>query len=102
MRHTGRMEQERSFSTDEARRIGERIGIDWSRSPFDVEQFRMGLGVELEHGSRDPVTNVSDDDEDTTGKIAWAHLNEFPDYYTRLEKMEGEAERYWADRRSSE
>jgi hypothetical protein len=93
------VEQGRSFSTEEARGIGERIGIDWGRSEFDVEQFRMGLGVELEHGRRDPATNVSDDDEITTGKIAWAHLNEFPDYYTRLAEMEAEAERYWSERR---
>jgi hypothetical protein len=96
---TGAMsEQNPGFSTDKAREIGERIGIDWDRSRFDVEQFRMGLGVELEHGRRDPETNVSDDDELTTGKIARAHLNEFPDYYTRLAKMEAEAEQYWADR----
>jgi Protein of unknown function (DUF5661) len=92
------MEQHRSFSTDEAREIGERVGIDWNKASFDVEQFRMGLAVELEHGRRDPLTNVSNDDEVTTGKIAWAHLNEFPDYYSRLEVMEAEAERYWADR----
>lgn len=92
------MAGDRTFSTDDARRIGERIGIDWDTSAFDVEQFRMGLGVELEHGRRDPATNVSDDDEITTGKIARAHLNEFPDYYTRLAKMEAEAERYWSER----
>jgi hypothetical protein len=92
------MEQHRDFTTDEARAIGERIGIDWNSSRFDVEQFRMGLGVELEHGRRDPSTNVTDDDEMTTGKIARAHLNEFPDYYSRLAEMEAEAERYWADR----
>jgi DNA-directed RNA polymerase alpha subunit len=92
------MEHHRQFSSEEARDIGERIGIDWASSRFDVEQFRMGLGVELEHGRRDPATNVSDDDEITTGKIARAHLNEFPDYYTRLEKMESEAEEYWAAR----
>ena len=86
------------FSTDRAREIGERIGIDWDQSRFDAEQFRMGLEVELEHGSRDPETNVSGDDEMTTGKIARAHLNEFPDYYTRLAQMEAEAERYWAGR----
>jgi Protein of unknown function (DUF5661) len=95
------MEQHRSFSPDEARDIGERIGIDWASSRFDLEQFRMGLAVELEHGRHDPATNVSDDDELTTGKIAWAHLNEFPDYYTRLEQMEAEAERYWAEREAS-
>ena len=99
IRQTWPMEQHRTFSADEAREIGERIGIDWDRSPFDVEQFRMGLAVELEHGRRDPSTNVSDDDELTTGKIAWAHLNEFPDYYTRLAEMEAEAERYWSERR---
>lgn len=93
------MEHHREFSQDEARQIGERVGIDWASSPFDIEQFRMGLGVELEHGRRDLMTNVSDDDEITTGKIAWAHLNEFPDYYSRLAQMEAEAERYWAERR---
>jgi Protein of unknown function (DUF5661) len=93
------VEQDRVFSTEDARRIGEQIGIRWEGSPFDIEQFRMGLRVELEHGRRDPATNVSDDDELTTGKIAWAHLNEFPDYYTRLGEMEAEAERYWSERR---
>ncbi len=95
------MNQHRSFSADEARAIGERIGIDWNSSRFDVEQFRMGLAVELEHGRRDPATNVTDDDELTTGKIARAHLNEFPDYYTRLERMEAEAEQYWSGRDGS-
>jgi hypothetical protein len=89
-----------TFSTEEARQIGERVGINWDTARFDVEQFRMGLHVELEHGARDPATNVTDDDELTTGRIAWAHLNEFPDYYTRLAKMEAEAEAYWADRES--
>jgi hypothetical protein len=92
------MDQRPVFSTEDARRVGEGIGIDWSTSRFDVEQFRMGLEVELEHGRRDPATNVSDDDEMITGRIAWAHLNEFPDYYTRLAKMEAEAERDWAAR----
>jgi Protein of unknown function (DUF5661) len=91
-------DEQSSFSTEQARAIGERIGIDWSASRFDVEQFRMGLGVELEHGRHDPETNVTDDDELTTGKIARAHLNEFPDYYTRLAKMEAEADAYWAGR----
>ncbi len=92
------MSEQSTFTTEQARAIGERIGIDWSSSRFDVEQFRMGLDVELEHGRHDPETNVSDDDEVTTGKIARAHLNEFPDYYTRLAKMEAEAESYWSER----
>ena len=87
-----------TFSTEEARRVGSEIGIDWAVAPFDVEQFRLGMDVELEHGRRDGVTNVSDDDPATTGKIALAHLNEFADYYTRLEKMEEEAKRDWAAR----
>jgi hypothetical protein len=88
-----------SFSAEEARNVGEQIGIDWSSAPFDVEQFRMGMDVELEHGLHDPATNVTDSDPIVTGKIALAHLNEFPDYYTRLERMEAEAE---ADHRSRE
>jgi hypothetical protein len=85
------MSVEKHFTTQEAREIGEELGIDWAR--FDVEQFRMGLDVELEHGLIDPRTNVTDDDPILTGKIALAHLNEFSDYYTRLYEMEEEAER---------
>ena len=81
------------FSAEEARRIGEQIGIDWASSPFDVDQFRRGMDVELEHGLHDLGTNVTDDDPVTTGKIARAHLNEFPDYYTRLAQMEEQAKR---------
>jgi hypothetical protein len=80
-----------TFTAEEARRVGEQIGIDWAAAPFDVEQFRSGMDVELEHGLHDPSTNVTDDDPVFTGKIALAHLNEFPDYYTRLERMEKEA-----------
>ncbi len=83
----------KSFTAEEARRIGEQIGVDWSSAPFDLEEFRAGMDVELEHGVHDLSTNVTDDDAVVTGKIALAHLNEFPDYYVRLEKMEEEAER---------
>ena len=82
-----------SFTIDEARRIGAKIGIDWDSAPFDVDQFRMGMDVELEHGLHDLSTNVTDSDPIVTGKIALAHLNEFPDYYTRLRRMEEEAKR---------
>ena len=81
----------KSFTAEEAREFGEQIGIDWATSPFDVEQFRTGMNVELEHGLHDARTNVSDDDPHVTAKIALAHLNEFPDYYTRLKRMEEEA-----------
>ena len=83
----------REFTKEEARGIGRRIGVDWSAGDIDLEQFRMGLVVELEHGTQDPATNVTNDDETMTGKIAMAHLREIPDYYTRLAAMESEAER---------
>ncbi len=85
-----------TFTAEQAKAVGEQLGIDWSK--FDVEQFRMGMDVELEHGKVDPHTNVTNDDPLLTGKIALAHLNEFPDYYTRLEKMEKEADAYWEKR----
>ncbi len=92
------MSEEPHFTAEQARAAGERIGIDWSASPFEVEQFRIGMDVELEHGTRDLETDVTGDDVIVTAKIARAHLNEFPDYYTRLAAMEAEAEAYWADR----
>lgn len=82
-----------SFTEEEAREIGEKLGIKWDK--FDVEQFRAGLDVELEHGLVSPETNVTNDDFLMTGKIALAHLDEFADYYTRLEKLENEAEEYF-------
>jgi hypothetical protein len=83
----------RQSTKEEARAIGERIGIDWGAGDVDLEQFRMGVSVELEHGSQDPSTDVTHDDEIITGKIALAHLREIPDYYTRLAAMERDAER---------
>ena len=87
------MTEQKKFTAHEARGVGEQIGIDWEKAAFDVEQFRMGMDVELEHGLDNPDTNVTSDDPIVTGKIALAHLNEFPDYYTRLDLMETEAKR---------
>ncbi len=81
------------FTSEEAKAVGDKLGIDWKE--FDVDQFRRGMDVELEHGLHDSATNVTNDDAIMTGKIAWAHLKEFPDYYDRLEAMEEEAEAYW-------
>ena len=89
------MTTHKHFTAEQAKQVGESLGIDWSE--FDVEQFRMGMDVELEHGTVDLATNVTDDDPLMTGKIALAHLNEFPDYYTRLAEMEEEAERFHAE-----
>jgi len=81
-----------TFSLDDARRIAGILGIDFTTSAFDIEEFHAGLAVELEHGRRDPATDVTGDDPVVTGKIALAHLREMPDYYTRLAAMEAEAE----------
>jgi hypothetical protein len=81
---------------EEARRVGDAIGVDWDR--FDLEQFRAGMDVEYEHGSHDPQTDVTGDDPVVTGKIAFAHMKEFPDYYERLARMEAEAEKEWEGR----
>ena len=91
------MANNRRISAEEARNVGSTLKVDWSK--VDLEQFRRGLEVELEHGARDPETNVTNDDLTLTGKIAWAHLKEFADYYTRLDKLEAEADAYWASRR---
>jgi len=92
------MSEEKVFTTEQALEYGGKLGIFWTK--FDVEQFRMGMNVELEHGKIDPNTNVTNDDPLTTAKIALAHLNEFPDYYTRLKKMEEEANIYWKQKNS--
>jgi hypothetical protein len=78
-----------AFTLEEARLLGVAVGIDWAKSPFELEQFRMGLQVELEHGTRDPDTDVTHDDPVKTAKIALAHLRERPDYYSRLATIEG-------------
>lgn len=92
------MSEKKKFTNEEAKSIGEQLRIKWDK--FDVDQFRRGMDVELEHGLADSATNVTDDNSLITGKIALAHLNEFPDYYDRLDKMEEEAEKYWEDKES--
>jgi hypothetical protein len=97
----GALAEEKRTTLEEARSVGDEIGVDWDR--FKLEQFRMGMDVEYEHGAHDPQTDVTGDDPILTGKIALAHMKEFPDYYERLERMEKEAEREWAElRRASE
>jgi len=92
------MSNKKVFSAEQAKQIGNQLGIKWDE--FDVEQFRRGMDVELEHGSKiGAITNVTHDDPLTTGKIALAHLMEIPDYYTRLDKMEVEGEAYWEGKR---
>jgi Protein of unknown function (DUF5661) len=90
------MSPKRKFTQQDAKRIGDTLEINWEE--VRIEEFLAGLGVELEHGVRDPETNVTNDDEIQTGKIALAHLREFPDYYTRLARMEQEADEYWGNK----
>jgi len=87
------MSTKKHFTPEEVKQIGEKLGVKWDK--FDVDQFMRGMDVELEHGLCNVATNVTSDDHLITGKIALAHLNEFPDYYDRLDKMEEEAEAYW-------
>ena len=87
------MGKQRYTAIEEARRVGDLIGVDWQM--YDLEQFRRGMDVEFEHGLHDPQTDVTHDDPVLTGKIALAHMKEFPDYYERLKRMEAEAENWW-------
>ena len=91
------MSKKKIFTLDQAKTIGEQLGIRWGK--FDLEQFREGLGVELEHGTANQRTDVTSDDPLKTAKIALAHLTEFPDYYTRLAKMEADAKHFWSSKK---
>ena len=93
------MNRIKEISVDEAREIGNQLKIDWTK--VDLNEFHNGLAVELEHGAHDPETDVTGDNMLLTGKIAWAHLKQFPDYYSRLEQLESEADAYWSARREN-
>ena len=85
------MKTRTGFSAEEAKWVASELGIVWHAVDFDLDEFRLGLDTELEHGTREEDTNVTGDDPVLTGKIALAHLRELPDYYTRLKRMEAEA-----------
>jgi len=86
----------KKFNSKAAKEIGDDLGINWNE--VNIDEFTKGVNVELEHGTKYPETNVTKNDRRLTGKIAWAHLKEFPDYYTRLEKLEKKAKEYWKRR----
>jgi len=88
----------KKFTSEEAQKIGEQLGINWEK--WNIEQFRAGMNVELEHGRANKKTNITNDNALMTGKIALAHLNEFPDYYYRLEKLEKQADKFWKSKKS--
>ena len=66
------------ISKGKAKAVGDRLGVDWSK--VDFNQFRMGIGFELEH------RNITHGDLEMTGTIALAHLKEDPKYYTKLKR----------------
>ncbi len=90
-----KLDKRKSFTKAEASRIAKKLGIDFSKEKFTLDDFTAGVNVELEHGTRSLLTNVTNDNPIVTGKIALAHLNEIPDYYVRLSKLESEAKAYW-------
>lgn len=89
-----------SFTMAEAKEIAETLKINFAQEFFDLNEFFMGINVELEHGLKYPQANVTNNDPILTGKIALAHLLEFPDYYTRLKKLENEADAYWKTKKT--
>jgi len=89
----------KKLNLKDAKEIGNDLGINWNE--VDINEFTKGVNIEFEHGTKYPETNVTNDDKKLTGKIAWAHLKEFPDYFTRLEKLEKEAREYWKSKRNN-
>lgn len=109
------MELPEYVTKSEVARVCKAIGLtDWSRRKTDVisagetakilgivntekmkiplEDFRMGLGVELEHGTRFKDANVTNNHPLLTGKIVLAHLKETMDYYRRIDVAEIEGD----------
>ncbi len=87
------------FNINHAMVFANKFGLDFSKELFNINDLLIGMNVELEHGKIDKETNVTNDNLILTGKIAMAHLREFPDYYRRLSKMEKEADKYWNKKR---
>jgi len=87
-------EEKKQFTLNDAQEFINYMRLDMSKELFKLNDVMNGMNVELEHGTRDKETDVTGDNLITTGKIALAHLREFPDYYQRLEKMEKEGERH--------
>jgi len=90
------MTDKKHFTTEEAKEIGEKLGIKWDK--FSVEEFKKGMDIELEHGKINQTTNITNDNPLLTGKITLAHLNEIRDYNTRLKEMERKAEKFWKNK----
>ena len=91
------MKKRKQISSEEAQRIGESLHLDWDR--IDLEQFRQGLMGEVDEANMDPETGRTYDSVLLSGKLVVAHMQEFPDYFTRLKKLKAEADQHRAQRR---
>ena len=91
------MKKRKQISLDDAKRIGDSLYIDWNQ--IDLEQFRQGLMGDPKQGTMDPETGPAYDGVFLTGKVVLAHIQEFPDYFTRLAKLKAEADEYQSRRR---
>ena len=91
------MKKIKTISLEEAKRVGESLYIDWDQ--VDLEKFRQGLMGDPEQSALDPETGLAYDGVLLTGKVVLAHIQEFPDYFTRLAKLEEEVNDYQARRR---
>ena len=80
------------FTMEQALQVAAKLGIDWDEVDYTPADFLVGMDIELEHGTVNPVTDVTGDDPVSTGKIALAHLNESGEYYRELIKMEQKLE----------
>lgn len=89
------------FSKEEALRVARLLCVNVNSPCFDLDEFWRGMNVELEHGTVDPLTNITNNDPLTTGKIVLVHVNQLPDYYTRLEQMLRDGREYWRRFRNS-
>jgi hypothetical protein len=76
----------------DARTILSEVNVEKANIP--LEEFRRGLEVELEHGTRFSDANVTNNHPVITGRIVLAHLKETMDYYERLEVAELEGDLY--------
>jgi hypothetical protein len=76
----------KNISKKQAQRIGNLLKVNWDR--VNLEEFRRGIEVELEHGTIYPNTDITKDNLITTAKIALAHLRELHNYYSELDQME--------------
>ena len=91
------MKKRKQISIDEARRVGESLHLDWEQ--VDLEEFRQGLMGNHKPGTIDPETGLAYEDVLLTGKVVLEHMEEFPDYFSRLAKLKEEVDEYQAGRR---